>query len=148
MRTEAQMQQRRRTQSGFSLVELLVAVVIMAVGLLGLAELQITAMRTNSQSESMLAAGALAQRAIEDVIAMDGSDPFFDADLPFIDTDDSPVTLPGGGTFNIQRRVDANYQGVPNVCLVAVRVESAAEAMTVLGMRKRTVTLTTLKRSN
>jgi len=140
------MRQRQRAQAGFSLVELLVAVVILAVGLLGLAELQITAMKTNAQSESILAAGSLAQRAIEEVVALNGSDPLFDMDRSFTAVGD-PVSLPGAGTFIIQRSVDANYQGVPNLCLVTVRVESAGGVMTVLGMRKRLVTLTTLKRT-
>jgi len=140
------MLQRQRAQAGFSLVELLVAVVILAVGLLGLAELQITAMKTNAQSESILAAGSLAQRAIEEVVALNGSDPLFDMDRSFTAVGD-PVSLPGAGTFIIQRSVDANYQGVPNLCLVTVRVESAGGVMTVLGMRKRLVTLTTLKRT-
>jgi type IV pilus assembly protein PilV len=143
---EASMRQRQRAQAGFSLVELLVAVVILAVGLLGLAELQITAMKTNAQSESILAAGSLAQRAIEEVVALNGSDPLFDMDRSFTAVGD-PVSLPGAGTFIIQRSVDANYQGVPNLCLVTVRVESAGGVMTVLGMRKRLVTLTTLKRT-
>jgi type IV pilus assembly protein PilV len=143
---EASMRQRKRTQAGFSLVELLVAVVILAVGLLGLAELQVTAMKTNAQSESILAAGSLAQRAIEEVVAMDGSDPLFNMDRPFTAVGD-PVTLPGAGTFIVQRSVATNYQDVPNLCLVTVRVESAGGVMTVLGMRKRLVTLTTLKRA-
>jgi type IV pilus assembly protein PilV len=143
---EASMRQRQRAQAGFSLVELLVAVVILAVGLLGLAELQITAMKTNAQSESILAAGSLAQRAIEEVVAMNGSDPLFEMDQPFTTVGD-PVSLPGAGTFIIQRSVTTNYQGVPTLCLVTVRVESAGAVMNVLGLRKRLVTLTTLKRA-
>ena len=140
------MVQRQRAQAGFSLVELLVAIVILAVGLLGLAELQVTAMKVNAQSESLLAAGSLAQRAIEEVVSMNGSDPLFDMDRPFTAVGD-PVSLPGAGTFIIQRSVTTNYQDVPNLCLVTVQVESAGGVMTVLGMRKRLVTLSTLKRT-
>lgn len=140
------MRQRQRAQAGFSLVELLVAIVILAVGLLGLAELQVTAMKTNAQSESILAAGSLAQRAVEEVVALNPDDPLFDMDRPFVAVGD-PISLPGAGAFIIQRSVDVNYQGVPNLCLVTVRVESANGVMTVLGIRKRLVTLTTLKRT-
>lgn len=60
----------KNAQSGFSLVELLVAVVILAVGLLGLAELQITAMRGNSKSGSVMSSMAVAQTAIEEIMAV------------------------------------------------------------------------------
>ena len=51
----------RKGQSGFSLVELLVAVLILAVGLLGLAELQISTMKANAQGDSIMVANHLAQ---------------------------------------------------------------------------------------
>jgi prepilin-type N-terminal cleavage/methylation domain-containing protein len=60
----------RSKQAGFSMIEMLVAVVILAVGLLGLAELQITAMRTNSKSGSIVAASTVAQMATEEIMAV------------------------------------------------------------------------------
>ena len=64
----------KNSQSGFSLIELLVAVVILAVGLLGLAQLQVTAMRANSQTASTTAATAIAQHALEAVVAWGHND--------------------------------------------------------------------------
>ena len=60
----------RSKQAGFSMIEMLVAIVILAVGLLGLAELQITAMRTNSKSGSIVAASTVAQMATEEIMAV------------------------------------------------------------------------------
>lgn len=143
------MQPWKRKQAGFSLVELLITVVILAVGLLGLAELQITAIRANSHSETMMAAGAIAQREIEEIVAMNESDPFFDVDdftFPEKPTG-SPVTVTGAGSFRIYRSVDANHQGVPNLSLVTVRVQSAGQVLTVFGLQQRTVEITTLKRA-
>lgn len=147
------MRQRKRSQAGFSLVELLVAIVIMAIGLLGLAELQITAMKTNSKSEGMLAATSLAQEIIEQVTAMNESDPLFDAS-----TNDqvwpggSPgqpagtFVLAGAGAYNVTYDVLINYQGVTNLCLVRVDVVPENEPLLdVFG--RRAVTMTTLKRS-
>ena len=57
----------KNSQSGFSLIELLVAVVILAVGLLGLAQLQVTAIKVNSQSMTSTTARALAQKVVETV---------------------------------------------------------------------------------
>lgn len=39
-----------RTQTGFTLIEILVAVVVLAIGLLGLAGLQVTSLRFNNSS--------------------------------------------------------------------------------------------------
>lgn len=57
-------------QAGFSMVEMLVAILILAVGLLGLAELQITAMKTNSKSGSIVASSTVAQMAVEEIMAV------------------------------------------------------------------------------
>ena len=60
----------KSTQSGFSLIELLVAMVILAVGLLGLAELQITAIKGNSKVGALMTANAVAQTALEELMAV------------------------------------------------------------------------------
>ena len=59
----------KNSQSGFSLVEMLVAVVIIAVGLLGLAQSQVTAIKVNSQSMTSTTARALAQKVVEEIAA-------------------------------------------------------------------------------
>lgn len=63
------MVQRKSSQAGFSLAELLVAILILAVGLLGLAEMQIAAMHDNSLSGAALGANSVAQAAIEEIMA-------------------------------------------------------------------------------
>jgi prepilin-type N-terminal cleavage/methylation domain-containing protein len=60
----------RSQQAGFSMIEMLVAVLILAIGLLGLAELQITAMKTNSKSGSIVASSTVAQMAVEEIMAV------------------------------------------------------------------------------
>jgi len=66
------------SQSGFSLIEMLVAMIILAVGLLGMAELQITAIKGNSKSGSLLSANSVAQTALEEVMAVSTlSDPLY-----------------------------------------------------------------------
>jgi type IV pilus assembly protein PilV len=144
---EAMMRQPKKSQAGFSMVELLIAVVILAIGLLGLAELQVTAIKANSHSESIVAAGAIAQREIERIVAMSESDPFFTVDTAFTEIVVSPITVSGAGDFRVYRSVDANHQGVPNVSMVTVRVQSAGAVMTVFGNRQRTVEVSTLKRA-
>jgi len=144
-----------------SMIEMLVAVVILAVGLLGLAELQVTAMKANSQSHVSVTATSLAQRVIETVAAMPPDNPIFDNG--FLNTTwlSSPVTLPGAGTFNIIYSVrrsidpdDANptgpgYLGVQDLCRIDVTVTTANKVAWGYGMSKQhSVTMTTIKRSS
>jgi len=134
----------KQSQAGFTLVELLVAVVILAVGLLGLAQLQVTAIKTNSQSATKTAATSLAQQAIEQVMSWDADDPRLDADGTGTFTS---VTVAGAGTYDITWTVTANYEGVTNLCRVDVSVQSASAVMGVLGNEVRTVTAHTFRRA-
>lgn len=140
------MRHPKASEAGFSLVELLIAVLIMAVGLLGLAELQITAMRTNTKSEGILSSTSLAQMVIEDVMSRTGGDPLFDATVPDTAWPGSPFTVAGGGTYNVTYNVTTNYQGVTSLCLVRVNVTPANAPL--LGVfTNRGVSMTTLKRA-
>lgn len=140
------MVQRKCSQAGFSLVEMLVAVFILAIGLLGLAELQITAMKTNTKSEGILASTALAQRIIEDVTSRAAADPLFNAAVNNAVWPGSPFAVEGGGSYNVSYDVQTNYGGVANLCLVRVRVIHATSSqLNLFGVRP--VVMTTLKRS-
>jgi type IV pilus assembly protein PilV len=56
---------RPRTSSGFTLVEILITVVVLSIGLLGLAGLQISGLRANMSSEARSKATLLASDIIE-----------------------------------------------------------------------------------
>lgn len=139
------MKREKSGQAGFSLIELLVAVVILAIGLLGLAELQVTAIRANSQSETMLAAATIAQGVIEEIAAMSSDDVIFNANVNGATWDTSPITVEGGGTYDITYDVQTTYQGVTNLCLITVRVISTGRLMQVGGNRERRAVVSTVK---
>lgn len=141
------MQNNKSPQAGFSLVELLVAMTILAVGLLGLAELQVTAMKANSKSEGVMASASLAQMIIEEVTSRPPGDPLFDAAVNNAVWPGSPVNIEGSGSYNINYDVVTNYGGVAGLCLVRVRVShaTASTQFSIFGIRP--VTMTTIKRS-
>jgi type IV pilus assembly protein PilV len=124
------MQVHRSVDAGFSLVELLVAVVILAIGLLGLAELQVTAMKGNAKSGSVIAATTIAQMAVEEIMAVNSeSDPLY----PMLTTaagdyTDWPLgaseTLQGVGDYSIQYKSTPNFPAgsTSGITLIEVRV--------------------------
>jgi type IV pilus assembly protein PilV len=132
----------KNTQSGFSLIEMMIAVFILAVGLLGLAELQITAMRSNSKSGSIVAASSVAKMAVEEILAVNAeSDVLYamltpatadlayvnwpsDADTSIDGIDDNGIaTLSGVGSYLIQYKSTPDYPtGDSGITLVEIRV--------------------------
>ncbi|MBF6309284.1 prepilin-type N-terminal cleavage/methylation domain-containing protein, partial [Nocardia farcinica] len=69
------MKRMRDDEKGFTLAEVMVAMMILLVALLGLAQVQFTSIQGNAQSFSQVAATSLAQRAVEEFLALDGDDP-------------------------------------------------------------------------
>ncbi len=134
-------------QSGFSMIELLIAVVILAVGLLGLAELQVTAINANAQSSSIDVANALAQKAIEDIAAMSADEPIFAANVTGAPWKDGSYDIEGAGTYNITYDLTTNFGSVTGLSRIIVHVRSAGDVSNVLGHRTRSVNAVTFKRS-
>lgn len=141
------MENKVQGQAGFSLVELLVAVLILAVGLLGLAELQVSTMKANAQSDSITVANHLAQKVIEEISAASGNDPRLVTTVTAQTWTGSPFTVAGAGAYNVTYDVVSNYGGVTGLSQINVHVASAGAVMNVLGNQQRLVNLTTLKRT-
>jgi len=59
--------ERARNRRGFTLIEIMVAITLLSVGLLGMAGLTVGIMRGNSLSNQVTTATALAQAKMEDI---------------------------------------------------------------------------------
>jgi type IV pilus assembly protein PilV len=73
------MKESPQSNKGFTLVEVLVAITILAVGLLALAGMQITAIQGGMTSQRVTAAVALADGIVENIQARDAGDAMFDS---------------------------------------------------------------------
>ena len=140
----------KKAQAGFTLIELLAAVLILAIGLLGLAQLQVTAIKANSQSATSTAAAAIAQKVVEEVAALPADHSMFDAASSGNTWPGSPIAVEGGGTYNVTYdvvQVQADGNDVTNLFRVDITVSSTGEVMHVLGNQTRLVEVSTLKRA-
>jgi type IV pilus assembly protein PilV len=137
-------------QKGFTLIELLIALTIFAIGLLSIAGMQITAIQANSSANTLSVAGAVAQKAMEEIMSQEGTDPFFSTAATDADWDLDPKTaattldLEGAGTYSAKYTVTLNTP-VNNVTRVVVTVEGGGKTLT--GGAQRTLTLTSYKRT-
>ena len=67
----------RRHQQGFSLIEILIAVVILSVGMLSIATMQTAALKGNARSNDLTARTTACSNVVERLLAL----PFTDPDL-------------------------------------------------------------------
>jgi prepilin-type N-terminal cleavage/methylation domain-containing protein len=86
---------RFRREDGFSLIEVMIATVILATGLLAIALAQVSALKLGSRSKHMSEAAYLAQEQIETFQAMNATDVTFTA--PVTDFDDPVGYILAGG---------------------------------------------------
>ena len=103
----------RRRQSGFTLVEVLIALFIFSVGILGLGAMQLNSIRGNSQARRISEATNVAADQIEKFFALDYDDPDLNDDDGNGSAGLSDITSPDGSTSS----VDGNYQIFWNVAV-------------------------------
>ena len=135
-----------KNQAGFSLVELLVAVTIFAVGLLATASMQITALQSNAGAHKMTTINAAAAGIMEEILTWSPDDPRlvdvagnphlwdFDPTTAGI----NPLTVQGGGNFNAQYTVSID-DPIDSVSTITLQISSSG-GLTSWGGNNRTLT--------
>jgi len=135
-------------QTGFTLIEILVAITIFSVGLLAIAGLQISAINFNRGSNDRTAGVAIAQDVLEQILSRKGDDPLITSAKaisawnldPAYDANGN-ITLPGSGTLR------ARYTVIRNPASPAPMDKISTITVQVIDQQGRTTTMTGFKRT-
>jgi type IV pilus assembly protein PilV len=134
-----------RSEAGFTLLELLIAMTILAVGLLATLNMQTTAMQANGFAQRTSSATAVARAAMDELISRPSSDAIFQTAqaAAAFDLDQQTAAL----TQTVQGIVfSASITVTPNATVDAVAITGLTQvALTVTGS-DRTVTMTGFKK--
>lgn len=96
-------------EGGFTLIEVLVALTIFAIGLLALAGMQVTGIKGNSRAQSVTAKVALADGVVEEILARSGDDAIFSIGVATNYDPWTSVALAGAGTCEADVTLTPNY---------------------------------------
>jgi len=100
-----------KNSKGFTLIEVMIALTVFAIGLLGLAGMQITGIKGNSTAQSVSAKVALGSGVIEEIMARDGDDSLLAADDtidPWQIAGADSIDIAGAGTCSVSVDLDAD----------------------------------------
>lgn len=117
-----------KNQRGFTLLELLVAVSLLAIGLLATAGMQGVALNANSIANRMTFAASLAQQVAEDLMAKPRTFTRLRTDNTWTDYDLDPLapgitkTIPSAGTYEASYVTRTNWSGVAGVTRIDITI--------------------------
>lgn len=122
-------------EKGFTLVELMIALVILAIGLLALAGMQIEAIRGNKFAGRLSYMAAIGQEVMEGFMARSGDDAVFDASVSNVTA--KTITATGVGTVNATYSITVNSP-VSNICTITVTVTAGGRSISLTSYKRAT----------
>ena len=132
---------RQGAEAGFSLVEVLVALTIFAIGLLALAGMQITAIKTNSSANVRTVQTDIAASVLEELVNMSAIDLAALDNGALHDWEFEPgvvtVTVPSGGTYEAEYlvRVDNPISKLIRIDLDVTQTNGLERTYSVTGFK-------------
>ncbi|MGD9105407.1 MAG: prepilin-type N-terminal cleavage/methylation domain-containing protein [Desulfobacterales bacterium] len=127
---------KSQKDQGFTLIEVLIAISIFAVGLLAVATMQTSAIKVNSTADQITTRMTWAQDKIEELIAMPYSDPWLQ------DLGDPPSGMDSAG--NVHQETSDGYiiswtvtdnNPIPNTKLIVVSVTGRGKTSQLTSMK-------------
>lgn len=135
-----------KSEAGFSLIEILVAMTIFVIGLLATAGMQMTALQSNAGAQKMTTINSVAAGIMEEILTWDPSDPrlvvpdpavAFPWDFDPTSTVNTTLNAGSAGRFVANYYVRRNFP-VTDVSTVTLVVNSAS-GLTAWGGNSRTL---------
>jgi type IV pilus assembly protein PilV len=122
---------QKMNQKGFTLMEVLIALVILAVGLLGVTGMQITAIRGNHFSGNLTQATVLAQNKLEELKHL----PYYDSKLS---SGQPPQQITDSGVvYTVRYDVTALGNTMKNITATVKWVDRGDHSATLSAIRSR-----------
>ncbi len=131
------MRPMRIAEKGFTLVEVLVALTIFAVGLLALAGMQITAIQTNATAHTLTVATGLAEEVLEQFLALPKDDALVTTEATAADNlswPGFPKNVGGIGSYDAKYTTAINTVAT-NVTVLRVTVTGGGRRVTLTGYK-------------
>lgn len=135
---------KRRSDSGFTLLEVLIAMALMGVGILTIALAQLTAIKMSSKSKHQAQAMYLAKEKMDELAAMPGTSALFNSDTNGNNDPLNPISVVAASpnettTYNRTWDIDADNPQVGLTTITVIVRWSNADQAKVQSIRLVTV---------